>query len=206
MKPTAEDFEPRRDGWFEHRGIWDEVRIGTVLGTNKRTERWEVIAMAHGQQVEFGRTMWFKVREQTTGVEHNIEPKVKTAGVTILTQDPRDTQTGPPTEPTDTEAIMLLVEQLGATLLATRDELTGEVTCPDYEAGSNHLDEVGNGAIKRGLLEHLRLAHDLRDDQILGDEIESLITLHGACHNPKHPEVGKGGFPHRHVPEDLSII
>lgn len=204
MKPTGDDFEPRRDGWFEHKATWDEVRIGTVLATEKRTERWEVIAMAHGQQVEFGRTMWFKVREQATGAEHNIEPKVKTASCKVLTQDPADTDTGDHTEPSDTEAIMLLVAELGAEMLATKDEVTSEVTCPDYDSGANHLDDVGNGSLARGLAEHLRFAHGLNPPD--GIDIASLLTVHGQSHDPKHPQIGKAGFPHRHVPEDLTLI
>ena len=204
MKPTSDEFEPRRDGWFEHRGVWGEVVVGTVIGSRKRTERWEVIDVAHGKQVEFGHTLWMRCREQTTGAEFTAPPKLKTQTVTILTQDPADRETGPVVEPTDSEAIMVLVEKLGATLLATKDNITGEVTCPDYASGRTHLDQAEPQAISRGEIEHLRLAHALsvNDDISLVD----LATLHGQAHNPKWPNIGKGGFPHRHVPEDLSLI
>lgn len=206
MKPTSEDFEPRRDGWFEHKGTWDEVVVGTVLADPKglRTPRWEVIAMGHGQQVEFGHTLWMRIRDQVGGAEHSVPPRYKHHPVTILTQDPRDTHAGEPSEPSDTEAIMLLVKELGATHLATRDEKTGEITCPDYASGRNHLDEIGNRALSRGEIEHLRFAHGMsvNDDISLVD----LTTLHGQAHNPKWPNIGKGGFPHRHVPEDLSLL
>lgn len=204
MKPTSEDFAPRRDGWFEHKGTWGEVTVGTVIASGKRTERWEIIAQSHGQQVEFGRTLWMRAREQTTGAEFSVGPRFKHNPVTILTQDPRDTETPARTEPSDSAAIMLLVERLGAAHLATRDDATGEITCPDYAAGRNHLDEVGNRALSRGEIEHLRFAHGMSvDDDI---SITDLTTLHGQAHNPKWPNIGKGGFPHRHVPEDLTLL
>lgn len=205
MKPTSEDFEPRRDGWFEHRGIWDEVVVGTILADPKgaRSKRWEVIGMGHGQQVEHGHTLWMRIREATTGEEHSIPPRLKVNPVTILTQDPRDIHTGERPEPDDTAAIMLLVKELGATHLATRDEATGEITCPDYSSGHNHLDEIGNRALARGEIEHMRFAHgmSINDDIPVADR----ITLHAQAHNPKWPNIGKAGFPHRHVPEDLTL-
>lgn len=202
MKPTAEDFAPRRDGWFEHRGVWDEVSVGTVIGSQKRTERWEIIAQTHGSHVQSGYTLFMRARDQVTGVEVTIQPKNKTYPVTILTEDPRDTETASPTEPSDAEAILELVKNLGAEPLASRDNETGEITCPDYASGHNHL-EGGPGQLERGELEHLRLAHALEvsDDM----SIEERTTLHAQAHNPKWPNIGKGGFPHRHVPEDLSI-
>lgn len=206
MKPTEDDFEPRRDCWFEHRGTWGEVVVGTVLADpgGKRTPRWEVIALGHGQQVEYGYTLWMRIRDQVSGEEHSVKPHPKVNLVTILTQDPRDTRTGEPTAPGDADAIMLLVKELGAVHLATRDEATGEITCPDYASGRNHLDEIGNRALHRGEVEHLRFAHGLSvDDDI---SLVDLSTLHGQAHNPRHPDVGKGGFPHRHVPEDLSLL
>lgn len=206
MKMTSDDFEPRRDGWFEHKGTWQEVVVGTVMASKKRSERWEVIDTAMGEpgtHVQYGRTLYFRVREQTTGVEHTIPPKQKTSQVIILTQDPRDTKTGPVTPPSDADAIMLLVKELGAEVMATRDEATGEITCPDYTYDS-HIPGSGDRQISRGLIEHLRFAHQ----QPVDDDIDlvSLITLHGQAHNPKWPNIGKGGFPHRHVPEDLSLF
>lgn len=203
MKPTSDDFEPRRDGWFEHKGTWQEVVVGTVLASKKRSERWEVIDVAMANHVEYGKTLWMRVREQTTGVEHTIPPRQKTTQVTILTQDPRDTKTGEPTEPSNADAIMLLVKELGAEVMATRDNVTGEITCPDYTYDS-HIPGHGDRQISRGLIEHLRFAHQ----HPVNDDIDlvSLITLHGQAHNPKWPNIGKGGFPHRHVPEDLSMF
>lgn len=204
MKPTADDFEPRRDGWFEHDGTWQEVVVGTVIGSKRsRTQRWEIIDVAHGQQVEYGHTLWMRARDQVSGAEYTVDPRVKTSRVMILTQSPADTKTGDPTWPSDSEAIQLLIRELGAVHLATRDETTGEITCPDYAAGQNHLDGVGNGALQRGLTEHLRFAHALpiSDDQPWLE----VFDYHGHAHNPKY-DIGKGGFPHRHVPEPLHFL
>lgn len=210
MKPTSDDFAPRRDGWYEHRGTWEEVTVGTVIASSKRTQRWEIIEQAHGAQVEFGRTLWMRAREQTTGEEFTAPPRQKWAAVTILTQDPSDTKTPELTEPSDTEAILLLIKELGAETLATRDEATKEITCPDYASGKNHLDEIGGGSLGRGEREHLSFAHGIDTSDIEAMEWEPRMhettRIHGLAHNPKHPEVGKGGFPHRHAPEDLTLF
>jgi len=204
MRPTSDDFEPRRDGWFEHKGTWQEVTVGTVIASRKRSERWEIISQHHGQQVEYGHTLWMRAREQNTGAEFIVEPRVKTSVVTILTQDPADFATADPTYPTDSESIALLVEKLGATHLASRDLKTGEITCPYYEAGENHLDEIGDGALRRGLAEHLKFAHNLNPPE--GTVCIDLSHVHSQSHDPKHPSIGKGGFPHRHIPEDLTFL
>jgi hypothetical protein len=210
MKPTSDDFAPRRDGWFEHRGVWGEVTRGTVIASRKRTERWEIVDVAHGQQVEYGHTLWMRAREQSTGAEYTVDPRPKTAQVTILTQSPLDTQTPEITPASDAEVIALLVEELGALHLATRDNVTGEIHCPNYDIGANHLDEIGNGSLTRGLLEHLRFAHKIDPDEFevldWEDKMNQAFTAHGRAHNPRYPNIGKGGFPHRHVPEDLSLL
>lgn len=200
MKMTADDFAPRRDGWFEHKGKWEEVSLGTVIAGRKRSERWEIVEQAHGAQVEYGHTLWMRAREQTTGLEFTVKPRAKTSTVTILTKDPRDTKTAPPTEPSDTEAIQLLIRELGAVHLATKDEVTGEITCPNYEAGHSY----GDNRYGREQIEHLRFAHGLSVDDDM--DVAARTTLHGQAHNPKWPNIGKGGFPHRHVPEDLSFM
>lgn len=203
MKPTRDDADPRRDGWFEHSGTWEEVTVGTVIASRKRSERWEIIDVAMSTHVQYGKTLWMRAREQTTGAEYTVEPRNKTSPVTILTQDPRDTKTPPPTEPSDAEAIMLLVRELGAEVMASKDNETGEITCPDYTYRS-HIPGYGDRQISRGLIEHMRFAHAHPvDDDI---DFATLITLHGQAHNPKWPNIGKGGFPHRHVPEDLSMF
>ena len=210
MKPTTDDFEPRRDGWFEHKGTWGEVTVGTVIANKqRRSERWQIVEQAMATPVEFGHTLWMRAREMTTGAEFTVKPRNKTYPVTILTQSPLDTQTPPPTPPTDAEAIALLVEKLGATHLATRDNVTGEITCPDYASGATH--EGGQRGGMRDEMEHLRFAHGIDTTALealpFDERIREVTTLHGRAHNPKYQaEINKGGFPHRHVPEDLSIF
>lgn len=210
MKPTSDEFKPRRDGWFEHEGTWGEVTVGTVIASQKRSERWEIIEQRIGDQpMEFGHTLWMRAREQTTGAEFTVRPRNKTFKVTILTQDPGDTKTPDLTLPSDAEAIALLIEKLGATHLATRDNETGEITCPDYATGDTHNDRRTGGMADE--MEHLRFAHgiDTADLEALpsGERIKQVTTLHGRAHNPKYAaEINKGGFPHRHVPEDLTIF
>lgn len=207
MMPTGDDFKPRRDGWYEHKGTWDEVTVGTVIAdANSRTRRWEIIATSHGTvPIPPMKTLWMRAREQTTGEEFTSPPRTKTSKVIILTQSPADTETPDYTPPSDTEAVWALVEGLGAQLMASIDTETGEVTCPDYIEDSHLLyDEFR--PIYRGLLEHMRVAHGADD---LGNPAErdlaAMITLHGQMHDPNNP-LGKGGFPHRHVPEDLTLI
>lgn len=204
MMPTGDDFSPRRDGWYEHKGTWDEVTVGTVIAdANSRTKRWEIIAQSHGTgQIEPMKTLWMRAREQTTGEEFTSPPRTKTAKVTILTRDPADTKTAEPTPPTDTEAVWALVEGLGATLMASIDDATGEVTCPDYTYES-HIESDGLN-IKPGLLEHMRVAHG-HDHFDHDDDLASLISLHARMHHNENP-LSQGGFPHRHVPEDLNLI
>ena len=200
MMPTAEDFEPRRDGWFEHKGTWDEVTVGTILADkDRRSKWWEVIATSHGDQVQYGYTLWFRVRDET-GAEATIAPKLKSLQARILTRSPLDKKGLPPSEPSDTAAIQLVIEQLGAVRLATRNDITGEITCPDYIFDPGHAD----GDRRRGLIEHMRFAHGMTVDGTL--TTEEAIPLHGHAHDPKWVDVGKSGFPHRHLPEDLSFL
>lgn len=204
LKPTNEDFAPRRDGWFEHRGVWGEVVVGTVLANREsRSQRWEVIDTSHGEQVEYGYTLWMRIREQTSGDEHTVPPRLKTAPVNILTLDPCDVYTGEPTAPSDSEAIERVVRELGATILARRDEVTGEIVCPNYNIGENHLPG-GQADLRRGEIEHLDFAHGMK---VPPDSTpEERTVLHAQAHSPKFPNVGKGGFPHRHVPEDMTLF
>lgn len=200
MDPVDDDdFKERRDGLYEHRGTWDEVTVGTLLATDKRSEAWEVIATAHGPQVQYGYTLWFRVRERTTGEEKSLAPRMKIDRVNILTEQPETLTTPPRTPPSDAEQILLLVESLGATVLATQDNATGEITCPDYASGHS----VGDNRYGREEIEHLRIAHNIDAE---GMRVEDRVTLHGRAHSPKHPTIGKTGFPHRHVPEDMALL
>lgn len=203
MLPTSDDFEPRRDGWFEHRGTWGEVVLGTVIGVReKRSQAWEIVDVSQATQVQYGYTLWMRARERTTGQEFTLEPRPKINPVIILTDDPADTATGPIVPPSDADAIMELVSTLGATLLASRDNETGEIVCPDY-IDRGHLEGFGERKISRGLGEHMRVAHG----HPVADDIDfvSLVNIHGQSHDHRWPNIGKGGFPHRHVPEDPAL-
>lgn len=208
MKATSDDSLPRRDGWFEHRGTWEEVTVGTVLADpgGSRSKRWTVTEVSMGappHHIQYGYTLWMRIREATTGEMHTIAPRPKPNLVTILTQDPADRRTADPTAPSDADAIALLISELGAEHLATRDDTTGEITCPDYVVHS-HIPGHGEKQISRGLIEHLRFAHAMSvDDEI---NLVTLFETHGHAHNPAWPNIGKGGFVHRHVPEDLSTF
>jgi hypothetical protein len=201
VKPTIEDFKPRRDGLFEHEGTWAEVSVGTLLAQrDSRKGVWEVVATSHGTgQIEYGKTLWMRVRNVSTGEEHTLPPHTKTGTVVILTKSPLDTEPIPHTEPTDTEAIMLLVDQLGATLLASRDEETGQIACPDY-VWKTHLEKGEPHPFRRGLIDHMRFAHAMSADDDLS--YENAIILHGQAHRPEWPNIGKGGFVHIHLPEE----
>lgn len=206
MKPTEDSFEPRADGLFPHRGIWDEVTVGTLLAAPRKNEVYQVIATKHPPQVEYGKTLWFRIRNLATGEEMSIPPRRFNETVVILTQTPLGGPTAPPTRPEDTDAIMAVVEGLGASMLATIDNVTGEVTCPDYIMTS-HIPGLGNMRNSRGLLEHLQIAHGF-DPNVLRPTwtYAEIFKTHNGFHNSRREEYGGGLFPHRHVPEDRSIL
>jgi hypothetical protein len=201
MKPTGDDFQPRRDGLFEHNGEWGEVTIGTLIGhREKRSAVYEVIDIAQATHARYGFTNWIRIRDRASGEEFSLEPRPRSQGTLILTSDPSDTRCDGSNHPTDAEAIMLLVRELGAETMASHDAATGEVVCPDYLSRS-HIPGYGERQISRGLIEHLRFAHG----HVIADEdtdIATLTVVHGQAHDPRWPNIGKGGFPHRHVPEE----
>lgn len=202
MKPTDDDAQPRRDGWFEHKAQWGEVVLGTTIAdVSSRTRRWDIVEVSQATHTQYGHTLWMRAREQTSGEEFTVRPRVKTSSVVILTQDPADTKAGEPSPPSSTDAIMLLVEKLGATHLASRDVKTGEVVCPDYTYDS-HLPS-GPAHIRRGLIEHMRYCHGMKPADDLG--LLDAINQHAHAHHVA-TSGGKGGFPHRHVPEDSVLI
>lgn len=187
----------RRDGWLEREITWGDVHVGMVLATQRRSQRWEVVDEAQVTHAQHGMTNWFRLREHNSGEEWSCPPQFKLNAVTELVKTEGEPLV-PIAAPSDADAIWLLVEELGATLLAHRDETTGEITCPSYEAGHNHPGATGAQA----LTEHLRFAHGMPVDD--GTPIEHLITWHGQSHDPT-TNVGKAGFPHRHIPEFLEL-
>lgn len=192
-----EDQAPRRDGFIEATGTWGEVTVGCLLAGSNRTDVWEVIDSKSPDQHEFAHTHWFKVVERKSGVVHAIKPKMINAKCKFLLADPTE-KLPPRTPPSDFEEIALLAEALGATILWERDNATGEITCPMNEWARD------------GYLRHLKEAHDIDTralEALTGDEYTAeLHTIHGRAHDPRYPHVGKGGFSHRHVPEEHDII
>lgn len=196
---VIEDQAPRRDGLIEAKGTWGEVTVGSLLATRLRTEVWEVIDSRTPDQHEYAHTPWFKIRERGSGVEHAVPPKMVNAKVTFLLHEP-DERLPEPTPVSDADEVeakmKMLVAELGAVEIYTRDNTTGEIVCPDFP-----LDTV----------EHLRVAHDIDVTALLAIEdpqerIGQMHTVHGQAHSVRYPAVGKGGFAHRHVPEEHNII
>lgn len=171
---------------------WGDLGIGHVIPRDGR--KWTIVDAATPDQYEYGHSNWLKVRAPN-GEEHAIAPKPLTRKVTVLI-DPEADPIPPASHVHGSAEAALLVEQLGAVELATRDERTGEVWCP-------WPGNEGSGG--EAALVHLQVAHNL-DTSGIEDTAEARAKIHGRAHDPRHPLFGKGGFPHRHVPEDLSIV
>lgn len=203
MMPTG-DEAPRKDGLYPHRGTWGEVTVGTMIADQKGNP-WKVIATKHPPQVEFGHTLWFRI-VNPQGEEASLPPRMVTAPVIILTLSPADIKTAPPTRPVDTDAIQAVIEGLGATLLATINNETGEVTCPSYIFDS-HIPGPGNNRMSRGLLEHLQIAHGF-DPNVLSPTwtYADIFQTHNNFHHANREGYGTGMFPHRHVEERAGIL
>jgi hypothetical protein len=169
---------------------WGQLGIGHVIFQGDR--KWEVVAIRAPEQYEYGHSNWLKVRAPR-GEEHAIAPKPLNKKVTVLIDPDAD-----PIEPGWAEGaaeVALLVEALGAVEIATQDARTGEVWCPtDYGNDGDH------GA---AMMLHLQVAHNLDTSGI--ETAKDRAKAHGRAHNPAEHLFGKGGFTHRHVPEDLSI-
>lgn len=203
VQKSDPEATPRRDKWLERPGTWAEVTIGSLLAGHKRTDVWEVVDSAHGQQVEYGHTLWFKMVNQTTGEIYPCPPKLLTGSVTFLMAD--DAEEPPPRTPaSDAEKIALLVSELGASLIAERNHETGEITCPDYDGTFGRMTE--DWKYGKEYLSHLEICHgmDVSGIRAIEDPLErtkEMATIHGRAHLDSYPHIGKGGFPHRHIPE-----
>jgi hypothetical protein len=166
---------------------WGDLGIGHIIPKDGR--KWTVVDGATPAQYEYGHSCWLKV-QAPNGETHAIRPKPVTRKVTVLVDPEADPI--PPLSPVfGSRVAALLVEALGAVEIATRDEATGEVWCPWGVSGA--VDLV-----------HLQVAHGLDTTGI--ETLRQRVDIHGRCHDIDYPLVGKQGFAHRHVPEDLSII
>lgn len=206
VKPSDPDAPPRRDGWLERHGTWAEVTVGSILADHTRTGAWEVIATATAPQIETNCTQWFRVRSLTTGEEASISPRLVTTRATFLFRD-NESQPPPRVPAADGEQMAMLVETLGAQEFAVWDAETGEVWCPNYASGRGHDGRMDGFTSVVDEIEHLAVCHgmDVSGLQALSplEQIDAVRTAHGPLHDVKGARVpGRGGFPHRHVPED----
>lgn len=203
-----EDAKPRRDGLIEARATWGEITVGTLLaGPTSRTEVWEVVDTQAGEQIYDNKTLWFKIRERSSGAEHAVPPRLVTDRVTVLLESPED-RLPPKTPASDAAAMELIVTELGATLIASRDNATGEIWCPNYASGHHATEDWHHG---REELMHLQICHGMDTsaiEKLEGDAfLREITTLHSHAHDSrKRLVLGGGGFPHRHVPEDHSLL
>lgn len=198
------------DGLVEFQGRARDLRVGSkVRGeSGAKKDSWEVIDTRNPNQYDLGRTPWFRVKRLGTEEIVAIPPKTVKSPVTFLLTpeefDFAERYGYPPPRPkvllADAEAVALLVEQLGATEIATRDNETGEIWCPDYEAG--HLPEGVHWRDRASAkLDHLRIAHGMDvaalEEMDWEPQMHAITKYHGEAHRDNLP----GGFPHRHVPE-----
>lgn len=166
---------------------WGDLGIGHIIPKDGR--KWTVVDGAAPAQYEYGHSNWIRI-QAPNGETHAIRPKPVTRRVTVLV-DPEAPPIPPLSHVHGSDEAALLVEKLGAIEIATRDERTGEVWCP-WEMN------------KEAAILHLQIAHQIDTTGI--DTAEARARVHGQAHDVDYPLIGKGGFTHRHVPEDLSIV
>lgn len=204
VAPAKEGAPPRRDGWLERKGTIGEITVGSLIAGHNRTDVWEVLDTKTPEQYEFGHTGWMLLVNRTTGEQMAVPPRNKTYECVFLMKS--DEEVPPPyTPPSDfEEKVQLLRDILGAVELANIDNATGEITCPDYDGSFVTMsgEKAPRGA---EFFDHLRIMHgmDTTALEVLPREEQAAAktTAHGRAHNPEHPQIGKGGVPHRHVPE-----
>lgn len=202
------------DGLQPWKGRAGDVRVGHLIQGSKATKNdvWRVVEMRNPDQIEYGRTLWWKVENLATGEWAPIPPKSVKAWVTYMLDEAEfeyaEAYGRPPhfpqVWPMDAEQVALLVDTLGATALASQDNETGEIWCPNYAAG--HTATGWRNRVTEQF-DHLRLCHgmDVRGLEAITDwehQMLEVTRVHGVAHRDDQP----GGFPHRHVPEDRSLL
>ena len=200
---VVEPAEPRKDGLIEVSAQWKDLGVGMTIEANGR--KWTIVDSAIPAQFQYGHSLWFKFRAPR-GEEVNYPPQPLVRRVTILREPGKPLP--PPTLPQGHAEAELLMRELGAVEIATKDNKTGEIWCPMH----TNLD-FPKGDYGRGELLHLRLAHGVDTtalEALTGDERTiAIVKAHGPLH-ARHAEAlalqnGKG-FPHRHVPEELEYM
>lgn len=205
------------DGLVPWTGRVGDVRVGHILQGDSKAKKdvWEVIDTRNPNQYDLGQTPWLRVRRLGTEEVVAIPPKIVRAPVTfMLTPEEFDHAEAfgrPPYLPkvvlADAAETALLVERLGASLIATRDDETGEIWCPAYATGKRHTERWEPGILIKDELHHMRIAHGmdvtaLEEITDWEDQMNKVIHHHGVAHRDNLP----GGFPHRHVPEDTTLL
>lgn len=212
-KRVAEPEPPRIvvvDGVsYEVRRVpWGTIGVGSII-LDRSDRRWTCIDAAVPTQFEYGKSCWLKFRAPR-GEEFTAKPRYVTSKTMALI-DP----TAPPIEPAwpvGAREAWLLAQELGAVEIATQDAVTGEVWCPDY------ILEDGPGLglprpAERGawpLIHHLEICHGVDMTALTAayvDDLEGGARAIERAHEDAHKRpVGGGGFAHRHMPEDLSLL
>lgn len=197
MNPS-EKLHKKTDLW-EHRAQWGEVVVGAiVIGADGKPYR--IIDTRHGEGIPSGFTLWFRAEPVAGGDPVVVPPKPREMPVTVLDPDPGAKKVGVYTPPSDSEAVMTLVEGLGAAWMATHDSVSGEVTCPEYNLGYHAAP--GGHLFGKELRQHLEFAHGVDQETIDKLPGEDAFTFHSHCHN----DLVKGGFPHRHIPDETETL
>lgn len=166
---------------------WRAVGVGSII-IDKEGGRWLVTASALPAQFDYGMSCWFKIAPEGGGPEIPIEPRFLGSKITLAVDPARPVE---PAWPEGAREMALLQQALGAQEIGTQDTRTGEIWCPMHIWG-----------VEEELL-HLRVAHGMDTTGIVTPE--QVATIHGRAHNPKYPDLGKSGFTHRHMPEDMPI-
>jgi hypothetical protein len=207
--------EPRM-AW---KGRAGQVRVGHFIQGSRKTldDVWEITEMRTPSQIGYANTLWWRAVNVSTGEQVAVPPRVVSAEIRFMltpeehaeAEETKRPPTLPRQWPSDSEEVLLLVEKLGAREIATRDETTGEIHCPDYD-GSFDSARPGGNLFGVEEIEHLRIAHGLDVsglEKLTGDERTIAITkAHGPLHAPNVGRYAQRGFPHRHTPEDHSIV
>lgn len=193
----SEKLHKKTDLW-EHSAQWGEIVVGAiVIGADGKP--YQIIDTRHGEGIPHGGyTLWFRAQPLGGGDPVAVPPKPREMPVKVLDPDPDATKVGVYTLPSDADAVMLLVKELGAEWMATHDSKSGEVTCPEYALGYHASKDPKIWQYQGELKLHLEFAHGVKKEVIdlLGGE--DTHTYHTHCHSDRKGE----GFPHRHVPED----
>jgi hypothetical protein len=192
-------------GLLPVKGTYGDIRIGSLIqGYKARNDDvWEVIDMRTPEQFDHSTSPWFRAVNKASGEKVSIPPKSLHYPCMFMvpeeTVDPDEEKpkldpdtVGPHRPLSDQEAVDLLVKELGASEIATKDHETGIVTCPPYEQGMFPRHEY---------LAHLEVAHGIDTSGIVDAPIEQVVTIHGEAHsknwtNPRPWEAR--GFPHQH--------